>query len=157
RQRRAGRDPVDQDPVRAKLEGHGFGQIDDPRLRRDVSTLQPQRHQAHNGGDVDDAATALPAHEWGERAAYFEDGGQIPGDDPVPFGARELVERHTVGERVDPGVVDQNVEPAGIGLDPLSGRGQIVRAGDVEAKPSAAARGGANLVRIAVGVVNVAP
>ena len=38
-QRRSGSDAVDADPERPELERHRSGQVDDPRLRRDMRAL----------------------------------------------------------------------------------------------------------------------
>ena len=58
-QRGTGGDAVDQNAMRAELEGHCSRQVDDARLGRDESTLEPQRDKAGDRRDVDDPARAL--------------------------------------------------------------------------------------------------
>src|SRR5262249_37806177 len=59
-------------------------------------------------GDIDDIA--LRSAERGERIARAEEGrAQIDGDDPLPIIRPRLLEALTA---VDPGVVDEDIEPA---------------------------------------------
>ena len=46
--------------------------------------------------------------------AHLVDAGQVDGEDAVPLLARELVDGDAVGQRVDAGVVDEDVEPAAL-------------------------------------------
>src|SRR2546430_6165852 len=48
------RNAVYEHPARAQLQGHRFGEVDDAGLRRDVRTLQAQRHEAGDRGNIDD-------------------------------------------------------------------------------------------------------
>ena len=88
-----------------------------PALAATNAHCKPQRHQPGDRGDVDDPARSLRAHHAARRLAHLVDAGQIDGQDAVPFVARKLVDGHAVGQRVDAGVVDEDVEPAELGDD----------------------------------------
>ena len=87
RERRAGRDPVDQNSGRPQLERHDFGQIDDGRLGRHKRALQPQRDEAGDRGDVDNPARALLLHDLSGRPTDFEYAVEVDIEHAVPFVA----------------------------------------------------------------------
>ena len=71
-------------------------------------------------------------HDPGGRPADLVEAGQIDRQDPVPFVARELVDRHPVGHRVDARIVHQDVELAVIRDDAVDDGRDLVRFGHVE-------------------------
>ena len=67
----------------------------------------------------------LRSHHRGRRPADLVKAGQVDGEDAVPLLARELVDGDAVGQRVDAGVVHQDVEPAALRDDLLDARAAI--------------------------------
>ena len=69
----------------------------------------------------------LLAHDPRGRLAHFVQAGQVHGDDPVPFFAGKLVDRHPVLRRVDAGIVDEDVEMPELVDDARDGRRRFGR------------------------------
>src|SRR5262249_44896366 len=63
-------------------------------------------------GDVDDPAAAGARHGLYDGAAHQERAIEIDADDAVPFLDRKGVDVDTAGDRVDAGIVDENVDAA---------------------------------------------
>ena len=68
----------------------------------------------------------------GGGLAHLVDAGQIDGEDAVPLLARELVDGDAVGQRVDAGVVHEDVEPAALRDDLPNDRRDLGGLGHVE-------------------------
>ncbi len=66
------------------------------------------------------------------RLADFVQARDVDRQNAVPFITGELVDRDTVSQRVDAGIVDQDVDLAVLGDDALNRGGDVVRLGDVE-------------------------
>src|SRR5207249_5184073 len=126
-------------------------QIDHAALGGDISALQAQRHQTRDRGDVDDASRFLRAHQGGDDPADLVQTSDVHGENAIPFRTRILVDRHPMGQRVDAGVVDENVDAAELGDNLVHGGLDVVGFRDVEPQADAAGylRGG---VADAVGV-----
>jgi hypothetical protein len=104
------------------------GEVGEARLRRRVGHQAREHPDAGHRRDVHDVAAPAPDH---------------PGDDlPAQVGGREQVQLEEgregvgvhAGERagqVDAGVVDQHVDGAGLVLDPLDERPDLVGVGEV--------------------------
>ena len=59
--------------------------------------------------------------------AHLVEAGQVDREDAVPLVAREFIDGNAVRQRVDAGVVDQDVEPAVFGNDLVDDRRDILR------------------------------
>ena len=86
-------------------------------------------------GDVDDAAPFVGDHRGQREPRGVEGGGQIDGENRVPFRRREVLQRRNM---LDAGIVDEDVEPAEFAqsrFDHLGDRGgaRHVGAGIVDA------------------------
>ena len=105
----AGRDAVDPDAVLGQLDRHRLGQEDDAGLRG-VEAGPPLAKVAIGRGHVDDRpAGALGHHPPRRQLSQGEAGRQVDRQGPLPGHQRLLQEGLGHG---DPGVVDQDVEPA---------------------------------------------
>src|SRR5581483_1433772 len=149
--RHAGRDRVDADVVAAERGGHRLGEVDHAVLgeavARDGDRLQvrPGRgRRARVGGDradVDDRAALPPLHVGEDGAGDDQQAYQIDVEDPAEIVDRLVAALQVV---VDGGVVDQDVDSAVVGVDPLGQRVHLVLAGDIAAVGGGAAAGGAD-------------
>ena len=109
RQHVAGADRIAGDAVLGSLERHRLGEAEDAVLGRDVGRLERRGDQPVRRGDVDDAAPLARLHAGHDGAGRMECRGQIDGDDRVPFGRRERLDRLDV---LDAGIVDEHVDLA---------------------------------------------
>ena len=105
----AGADGVGGDAVLGRLQRHRLGQADEAVLGGDVGRLEGRCDQAMRGGDVDDAPPFAALHLGHHGADGVERRGQVDGDDRVPLGDRESLDRLHV---LDAGVVDEDVDLA---------------------------------------------
>ena len=135
--REAGRDAVDEDVVAAELLGQRARQRHDRALARDV--VQQERHAAERRArrDVHDPPAALRAHLRHDRAAGQEHAQDVDVHDLTPFVDRDLLEGTHRQRRVQPGVVDEDVDRAAA-LDGLRRHPRhVVLGGDVDGEPDA--------------------
>lgn len=129
---RAGGDGVDEDAITAKFDGHGSREIVYASFGCGEGALQTERDDTGDGGYVDDATTALRAHDFGGGAADFVEAGEIHGEDAIPLFAWELVDGDAMREGVDACVVDDDVEATAAFDHSAHGGIDLVRLGDIE-------------------------
>jgi hypothetical protein len=84
--------------------------VDDTCLRRHEGTLQPQGGEADDRGDVHDPTTTATHHQRQSGAAHDESAIEIDPHDAIPLGMRKGVDVHPMVERVNPGIIDEDVE-----------------------------------------------
>ena len=102
---------VGEDALRPEFERHRAGQVDDAGLGGDERALQAHRGEPDHRGDVDDApAPARRQHRLQRGAAHHVQPVEVDAGDAVPFLGRKRVDVDAVRERVDAGIVDQDVE-----------------------------------------------
>ena len=112
---RARRDRVRGHAVAAEVAGEAAGHADDAGLRRAVVRLPGVAAEAGDGGEADDAAEALLAHEHGGRLGDVVVAVQVDGDHVTPLILGH-VEDHAVAQ--DAGHVDHDVDAA-VGVEGL--------------------------------------
>ena len=100
-------DGVAGDAGLGQLQGRDLGQADQAVLGGDVGRLEGRGDQAVRRGDVDDPAPAPRRHARDHRAHGVEGGREVDGQDLVPLGGREALDRRHV---LDAGIVDQDVD-----------------------------------------------
>ena len=133
---RAGADGVDPDPGRAELGGPGTGHRRQRALGRTVGGAARHADLAGHAPDVDDAAAAPGGHLRGQRRDQEVGSPDVGGEEPVEGRHVEIPGRPEPG---DPGVVDQDVDRAGL-LDEVLELARVAQVGGGE--PGLAALGG---------------
>ena len=91
------------------LQRDGFCEQADAALGRAIAGHVGRGLDSRNRGDIDDAAAATCAHQRKRGFDAEEDAIEVDGNLASPVGKRHVDDR--TGE-ADPGVVDENVEPA---------------------------------------------
>ena len=123
-----GRDGVDADALRPGLARERAREADHRALRRDVGDEPRLAPVERDRGDVDDRAAAAGEHLRAHRLGEQEVAAHVGGEDRVPLRGVGLVPR---AERVDRGVVDEDVGAAERLLRARGDRLDRRRVGDV--------------------------
>ena len=111
-QHRPRRDRVREDSLRRKLQRHRARKMRHRGLRRHEGTLEAHGREPHHRADVDDPPPLAPRqHRAARRLAHQVKPIEIDGGDPLPLLSRKAVDVDPVRQGVDPGIVDQDVEP----------------------------------------------
>jgi hypothetical protein len=112
----ARRDRIDLQAVLGPIGTHAAGQVLHRALGRRVGRdARPGQFALHRG-DVDDLAPAAPNHVTGDGLTDIERARNIGGEQLVPFLDREILERRA---ELHAGIVDQDIDRAGISLNRL--------------------------------------
>ena len=119
-------------PNGCELVGQRLAEGDHSCLDRGVRRHGRWVHQPGQRGGVDDVTAALRLHHRDERAAPADDAEQVDVDDPLPLVDADHVDPPA---RRDAGVVDEDVEPAPLLLDPCERCGPVVVRRHVELDP----------------------
>jgi hypothetical protein len=124
----AGADGVHRDPGAGDFFGETLRESNDASLGCGVVGLSRWGKQRTEGGDIDDAAPALPHHRAGDGSAAVEGAGEIGVDDCLPG----VISHH--GEQlivVVPGIVDEDIDGLICGEDDLDRERPGGGAGDI--------------------------
>src|SRR5207342_1908446 len=115
----SGRNHIDRYAPRTDFLRQGFGEPDDPRLRRRVIGLAGIAGDADDGGDVDDAPPARLHHGAHDRLAGAIDAGEVGVEDGVPVLVLHPHQQVVAG---DAGIVDEDRNGSELGGDRIDER-----------------------------------
>jgi hypothetical protein len=123
------RDRVDLEAVLGPIGTHAAGQVLHRALCRRVGRDARPGQFALHGRDVDDLAVAAPDHVTGDGLADIERTRNIGGEQLLPFLDRKVLERRA---ELHAGIVDQDIDRAGISFNRLDAVLNRLRARHVE-------------------------
>src|SRR5215216_4064213 len=135
---------VDPDAVAYHLLGESLGQADHTGLGDAVRRRGGVALLAPDGGHVHYGAAALLAHVADDRPATTEDRGEVDRHQRIPFLVGDLPQRRVAP--VDPGVVDENIQPSRALQRVLDHGSNVFRARDVGADAQRFAARGAEVL-----------
>ena len=138
----AGGDGVDEDAVSAEFDGHGAREVVDACFGGGEGALQSERHDSGDGGDIDDASSALWAHDFRGGATDLIETGKVHCEDAIPFLTRELVNGDAMRQGVDACVIDDDVEPLAAFDHGAHGGVDLVGLGDIKSESVASTLAG---------------